>query len=106
MPLPPSLAVQLATIHAGRPLAPGDPTVQRAQRRLDSLGRKYPAHSPQEIADISVRAHDLLRARGGTLALLDLMNAIDRATPTGSHTLPYEESCLALIRVLTPLPTP
>jgi hypothetical protein len=34
------------------------------------------------------------------------MNAIDRATPTGSHTLPYEESCLALIRVLTPPPTP
>ncbi len=66
MPPPPSLAVHLATIHAGSPLAPGDPTVQRAQRLLDRLGGKYPSYSPQEIADISVRAHDVLRARGGT----------------------------------------
>jgi hypothetical protein len=106
MPLPPPLAVQLATLHAGRPLAPGDPAVQRARRLLDRLGRKYPAYSPQEIADISVRAHDLLRVRGGTLALLDFINAIDRATPAGSHTLPYEESCLALIRMLTPPQAP
>ena len=106
MPLPPSLAVQLAAIHAGRPLAPGDPTVQRAQRLLDSLGGKYPAYSPQEIADISVRAHDLLRARGGTLLLLDFMAAVDRATPAGRHTLRYEESCLTLIRLLTPPPRP
>ena len=106
MPLPPSLAVQLAAIHAGRPLAPGDPTVQRAQRLLDSLGGKYPAYSPQEIADISVRAHDLLHARGGTLPLLDFMDAVEQATPAGSHTLRYEESCLTLIRLLTPPPRP
>jgi len=106
MPPPPSLASQLATLHAGRPLAPGDPTVHRAQRLLDSLGRKYPAYSPQEVADISVRAHDVLRARGGTLPLLDCMDAVERATPAGSHTLRYEESCLALIRLLTPPQTP
>ena len=106
MPLTPSLAHQLATIHTGSPLATGDPTVQRAQRLLDSLGRKYPSYSPQEIADISVRAHDVLLARGGTLPLLDLMDAVDRATPAGSHTLRYEESCLALIRLLTPPQTP
>src|SRR2546426_11689050 len=102
MPLPPFLAVQLAAIHAGRPLAPGDPTVLRAQRLLDRLGEKYPAYSPQAIADISVRAHDLLRARGGTLPLLDFMDTIDRATSAGSPTLRYEESCLTLIRLLTP----
>ncbi len=106
MPPPPSLAVQLATLHAGSPLAPGDPTVQRAQRLLDSLGGKYPAYSPQPLADISVRAHDVLRARGGTLLLLDFMDAVERATPAGSHTLRYEESCLALIRLLTPPQTP
>ncbi|HEV8711927.1 MAG TPA: hypothetical protein VGX03_03760 [Candidatus Binatia bacterium] len=76
--------------------------VQHAERLLDSLSGKYPAYSPQEIADISVRAHDILRARGGTLPLLDCMEAIDRATPAGSHTLPYEESCLTLIWLLTP----
>src|SRR5262249_23735115 len=102
MPPPPSLAFQLATLHAGRPLAAGDPAVQRAQRLLDSLGGKYPAYSPQEIADISVPAHDVLRPRGATLPLPDLMHAVDRATPAGSHTLRYEESCLALIRLLTP----
>jgi len=106
MPPPPSLASQLATLHAGRPLAPGDPTVQRAQRLLDSLGGKYPAYSPQALADISVRAHDFLRARGGTLLLLDFMDAIERATPAGSNTLRYEESCLTLIRLLTPPQTP
>jgi len=106
MPLLPSLASQLATLHAGRPLAPGDPTVQRAQRLLNSLGGKYPAYSHQALADISVRAHDVLRARGGTLPLLDFMDAIDRATPAGSHTLRYEESCLVLIRLLTPSQTP
>jgi hypothetical protein len=106
MPLLPSLASQLATLHAGRPLALGDPTVQRAQRLLDSLGGKYPAYSYQALADISVRAHDVLRARGGTLLLLDFMDAIERATPAGSHTLRYEESCLTLIRLLTPPQTP
>ncbi len=106
MPPPPSLAVQLATIHAGSPLAPGDPTVQRAQRLLDRLGGKYPSYSPQALADISVRAHDFLRARGGTLLLLDFLDAVDRATPAGSHTLRYEESCLTLIRLLTPPQTP
>ncbi len=94
MPPPPSLAVQLATIHAGSPLAPGDPTVHRAQRLLGSLGGKYPSYSPQEIADISVRA------------LLVLMDAIERATPASNHTLRYEESCLTLIRLLTPPQTP
>ena len=106
MPLLPSLASQLATLHAGSPQAPGDPTVQRAQRLLHSLGRKYPSYSPEETGDISVRTHDVLRARGGTLPLLDCMEAIDRATPAGSHALPYEESCLTLIRLLTPPPTP
>src|SRR2546430_886744 len=79
-------AVQLATLHAGQPPAPRDPTVLRAQRLLDSLGGKYPAYSPQDIADISARAHDLLRARGGTLRLLDFMDAVEQATPAGSHT--------------------
>ena len=80
--------------------------MHRAQRLLDSLGRKYPSYSPQAVADISVRAHDLLRARGGTLLLLDLVDAVERATPAGSHTLRYEESCLTLIRLLTPPQTP
>jgi hypothetical protein len=80
--------------------------VQRAQQLLGSLGRKYPAYSPQALADLSVRAHDLLRARGGTLALLDFMDALERASPAGSHTLRYEESCLTLIRLLTPPPRP
>jgi len=48
----------------------------------------------------------LLRARGGTLLLLDLVDAVERATPAGSHTLRYEESCLTLIRLLTPPQTP
>ena len=106
MPLPPFLAHQLATLHAGRPLAPGDPLVRHAEGLLDSLSVKYPAYAPQAIADMTVRAHDLLHARGGTLSLLDLMAAIDRATPVGPHTLRYEESCLTLIRLLTPHPPP
>jgi hypothetical protein len=106
MPPPPFLALQLATLHAGHPLAPGDPAVPRARRLLNRLGGKYPAYSPHAIADMSVRAHDLLRVLGGTLPLLDFMAALERATPAGGQTLRYEESCLTLIRLLIPPPRP
>ncbi len=54
---PPSLEEVCATIDRGRAVAPNDPAVTAARRVLDSLGRKYPTSSHQQIADISVQAY-------------------------------------------------
>lgn len=97
-----SLEEQLATIHLGHLVTPGDAAIAQAGHLLDSLTRTYPAYSRQEIADISVRAHQLLQAQGYPLRLLDFMGEADRARPIVKGGRPiYEETCATLITVLT-----
>lgn len=98
-----SLEEQLATIHLGHLVTPGDAAIiAQAGRLLDNLARTYPAYSQQEIADISVRAHQLLQAQGYPLRLLDFMGEADRARPIVKGGRPlYEETCATLITVLT-----
>ena len=47
---------------------------------LDSLVGKYPTYSRQQIADISVQAHQLLQTQSVTISLLEFMREIDQAT--------------------------
>ena len=80
MPSAQALEEFLATIDTGRAVAPHDPAVAAARRVLASLGGKYPRYTRQQIADISVQAHQLLHVQGVTISLLEFMGEIDQAT--------------------------
>lgn len=102
MPPTPSLDEFLATIDTGRAVASNDPAVDAARRVLNSLVRNYPSYTRQQIADISVQAHQLLQAQGVSIGLLEFMREIDQATllaPGG--TVRYEDVCATLVTSLT-----
>jgi hypothetical protein len=101
MPPPQSLEEILATIDTGRAVAPNDPAVAAARQVLDSLVGRYPSYSRQQIADISVQAHQLLHVQGVPLSLLEFMRQIDQATALapGAATR-YEDVCATFVTAL------
>lgn len=102
MPPAQSLEACLATIDTGRAVAPNGPAVAAVRRVLDSLVGKYPAYTRQQIADISVQAHQLLQVQRVTIGLLEFMREIDQATslPSGS-VMRFEDVCATLVASLT-----
>jgi hypothetical protein len=101
MPPTQTLEELLAIIDTGRAVAPNDPAVDVARRMLDSLVGKYPTYSRQQIADISVQAHQLLQTQGVTISLLEFMREIDQApSPTAGAVVRYEDPCATLITSL------
>ena len=101
MPATQTLEEILATIDTGRAVAPDDPAVDAARRLLDSLVGKYPTYSRQQIADISVQAHQLLQTQGVTISLLEFMREIDQApSPAAGAVVRYEDPCATLITSL------
>ena len=102
--MPPARALEevLATIDTGRAVAPTDPAVAAARQVLDRLVGKYPSYSRQQIADISVQAHQLLQAQGLTISLLEFMREIEQATSLAPGAgVPYEDACATLVTSLT-----
>jgi hypothetical protein len=69
------------------------------------LGRNLtqpPAYRRQQIADISVQAHELLHVQGMTISLLEFMCEIDQATSlTPGATVRYEDVCATFVTSLT-----
>jgi len=102
MPPAQSLEEFLAMIDTGRAVAPTDPAVAAARRVLDSLVGTYPSYTRQQIADISVQAHQLLQAQAGTISLLEFMHEIDQATSLAPGTVvKYEDACATFVTALT-----
>jgi hypothetical protein len=96
-----SLEEVFATIDTGRAVAFNDPAVDAARRVLDSLVGKYPTSSHQQIADISVQAHQLLQAQGVTISLLEFTRGIDQATSLApSARIRYEGVCATFVLLL------
>jgi hypothetical protein len=98
MPSTPATTIeqQLATVQAGQLVAPTDPLVDAFRRVLDTLTVKYPHDSRQEVADIAVRAHQLLHR--GQLTLWEFFAAVDGATPLALRgALTFEETCTAVV---------
>jgi hypothetical protein len=107
MPPAQSLEEFLATIDTGRAVAPNDPAVAAVRRVLDSLVGKYPAYTRQQIADISVQAHQLLQVQGVTIGLLEFMREIDQATSLASGVVvQYEDACATFVTALSVRRTP
>ena len=102
MPSAQALEEFLATIDTGSAVAPNDPAVAAARHVLDSLVGKYPSYTRQQIADISVQAHQLLHVQGVTISLLEFMREIDQATAlVPGAAVRYEDVCATLIISLT-----
>ncbi|MGE0683687.1 MAG: hypothetical protein AB7P69_22655 [Candidatus Binatia bacterium] len=102
MPPAQSLEEFLATIDTGRAVAPNDPAVEAARRVLDSLVGKYPSYTRQQIADISVQAHQLLHVQGVTIGLLEFMREIDQATSLApGAAVRFEDACATFVTSLT-----
>jgi hypothetical protein len=91
----------LATIDTGRVVAPTDPAVAAARQVLASLSGKYPSYTRQQLADISVQAHQLLAPQGITIGLLDFLRQIDQAAALVSPgTVRYEDVCATAVTAL------
>ncbi len=89
-------------IDTGRVVAPTDPAVEAARRVLDSLVGKYASYSRQQIADISVQAHQLLQGQSVTMSLLEFMHEIDQATSLAPGAVAkYEDACATFVTALT-----
>jgi hypothetical protein len=102
MPRAQSLEEFLATIDTGRAVTPNDPAVAAARRVLDSLVGKYPSYVRQQIADISVQAHQLLQVQGVTISLLEFMREIDQATSFApGAVVRFEDACATFVTSLT-----
>jgi hypothetical protein len=91
----------LATIDTGRVVASTDPAVAAARQVLDSLSGTYPSSTRQQLADISVQAHQLLQPQGITIGLLDFMRQVDQAAALVPHgTIRYEDVCATAVTTL------
>jgi hypothetical protein len=79
----PTLQYQLATINKGYAVDQDDPTILRFRSVLESLDRKTP-QSKQEISDMLVAGHELLRDKyGKNISLLELAEGADSSIPSG-----------------------
>jgi hypothetical protein len=102
MPSAQSLEEFLATIDTSRAVAFNDPAVVTARQVLDSLVGKYPSYTRQQIADISVQAHQLLHVQGVTIGLLEFMREIEQATSLAPcAVMQYEDACATFVTSLT-----
>lgn len=89
-PAPPPAAVaaampleqQLASINAGVTVASDDIAVARFKSLLRQLDRTF-RESPKEIADMSVKAQELLQEKGIRQDLVSIMEGLNTLFPAG-----------------------
>lgn len=99
-----TLEWKLAAINAGTHVPYDHPTVSEFRLLLDSLTAKC-TEGRQEIADMTVKAQELLLSKKGVaMKLLDVMKSLDATIPkeaAGGHVFRYAEVAAAFL-TLTP----
>lgn len=86
----PSIGFKLATIDGGGSITEESPSVRRFASLLESLESQYP-ESQQEIADMSVRAQQILNEKGITESILNIMEGMNRIGPSNTVNSKYQE---------------
>ncbi len=94
-----SLEYKLATLDAGYEVDTDDEKVQQFADLLDSIDSKT-ENSKQEIADITVKAQEILGERGTNIGLLDVMNNLNDSIPEESKDLNFKEVAAALTTLM------
>lgn len=81
-----SLECQLASIHVGYTVDESHAGVLRSRLLLNQIRSKV-RNTHQEIADMTVKAQQLLRQQGHRMALLDVMECLNRSIPASASSL-------------------
>ena len=89
-----SIEYQLAVINAGGFVEEDDETVQEFKRLLDKLEKKV-VNSRQGIADIAVKAQEVLKDDGYNIELIQVMRDLNTAIPEGLEDVKLEEIAAA-----------
>ncbi len=95
-PVSESLEYKLAVVNEGGFVAEDDPLVGRFKSVLDNLQPKC-TESRQKIADMGVKAQQLLQNKGVDLSLLRVMQAANDSIPPGFGTQPCADIFAALV---------
>lgn len=92
----------LATRETGRVVTATDPAVITARRLLTQLAALYPSYTHDRLAEIAVKAHDLLRDHGLAITLLEFVRDTAQAIPPPAAGPPrYEVTCATLVASLS-----
>lgn len=89
-----SIEYQLAVINAGGFVEEDDETVQEFKRLLDKLEKKV-VNSKQDIADIAVKAQEVLKDDGYNIELIQVMRDLNTAIPEELEDVKLEEIAAA-----------
>jgi len=85
---PESIEYELATIDAGGYVSHDDITVARFKSLLDQLSQTYSV-TPQQIADQTVKAKQMLKDRGVQESLMNIMTGMNQIFATANHDQNY-----------------
>lgn len=85
-----SLEYKLAVVDAGGFVSKDDITIARFRSLLRQLSEKY-VESPQQIADMSVKAKELLREEGVSEKMLTMMEGLNQVFSTQVPNQRYSE---------------
>ena len=97
----PTLEVYLACIHADDAVAASDPLVDRAQQLLDSVAWYYAQESRDHLADVTVRAYQLVITAHRPVLFLDFLTTIEQTVAsTTTKGLPFDEACSMVVAML------
>lgn len=88
-------AYDLAVIKAGHTVDPTDPSVAHFQEVLNVLSRSY-GETPQQIADETVKAQQMLAAKGLDDSLDDIMTGMMQISTAKAH-VTYEDALAGYI---------
>ena len=92
----------LATRETGHAVTATDPTVITARRLLTQLVALYPGYTHDRLAEIAVKAHQLLRDHGIAITILEFVRDTAQATPPPAAGPPrYEVTCATLVASLS-----
>lgn len=91
-----SLEYQLATINAGRYISSDHITVARFRSLLNQLSFTY-VENKQQIADMSVKATELLKKEGVEESLLNIMEGLNQLFASKIENQKYAEYAAAYV---------
>lgn len=91
---------KLATLYSGSPIEEDDVTVYQFKNLLNSLEKKT-INSRINIADITVTTQRLLKEKGISRTLLQILNDFDTSIPDGSSGFKLEEIASAYMVLMT-----
>ncbi len=89
-----SIEYKLAVINTGGFIEEDDETVQEFKILLDKLEKKV-VNSRQDIADIAVKAQEVLKDDGYNIQLIQIMRDLNTAIPEGLEGVKLEEIAAA-----------